>query len=519
MLRRCHIRSALLIVATPASLLIAAPVNAATIAGHNPIGHLDSVKVTAQQLTFAGWAGDPDTTAAVRVIAAVDGVDRTTVTASSARTDVAKVYPALGPNRGFGGTLSMTAGTHVLCATAVNVGSGVDTGLGCLRFTVAPPPPTRPPFGNLEAISYGAGAVKVSGWSIDPDTSGPTRVAATVNGSVVGFLTANLSRPDVARVYPVYGANHGFVGSVTKNLAPGNYQLCAIGVNTSSGANTLFGCRIVTVLPVTEPSELGTATATAAAKEIQAQAIASGAAKAADFPTAATAAARIAIASRALLQQAAGRRAAPPVKTGIPKFAASTTTKVVDVQAVMGKTPALGSYPAAKTGGRAGANRSLEVYRNDPLTLYGSAGDGIIGAAPVLPTNGKTVRPVLPGYPAGYTRTRAEVALDNALAQLGAPYVWAASGASTFDCSGLTQWAWGKAGVNLYHYTGSQAVQGVRVQPNQVLPGDLVLYGSDLHHVGMYVGAGYMIDAPYTGSYVRLNKIAWYGDFTLAVRP
>jgi cell wall-associated NlpC family hydrolase len=507
-----------LIALVAAPLLAAMPAGAKTIVGHDPIGFLDRAALSGSKVSFAGWTGDPDASSAVKVQIVVDGVSGPAAVASGLRADVAAVYPTLGPNRGFSGSVSVTPGTHNVCWTATNVGVGKNVSLGCRKLTLAAPV-TRAPFGYLDQISYSGGKLSARGWSIDPDTSQPTRVNLTVNGSVFGTVTANAARGDVAGAYPTYGASHGFVAAIAKPLTPSNYELCAVGLNTAGGANTLFGCRIVTVLPVGEPAELGTATATAAAKEIQAQAIASGAAKAGDFPTTATAAARIAIASRALLQQATGRRVAPAAKTGIPKFAASTSTKLVDVQAVMGKTPALGSYPAAKTGGRAGANRSLEVYRNDPLTLYGVAGDGIVGAAPVLPANGKTVRPVLPGYPAGYTRTRAEVALDNVLAQLGEPYVWAAAGPDTFDCSGLTQWAWGKAGVSLYHYTGSQAVQGVRVQPNQLLPGDLVLFGSGLHHVGMYVGAGYMIDAPYTGSYVRLNKIAWYGDFTLAVRP
>ena len=136
----------------------------------------------------------------------------------------------------------------------------------------------------------------------------------------------------------------------------------------------------------------------------------------------------------------------------------------------------------------------------------------------MLPGNGRTVRPVLPGYPAGYRKLRAEVAVDNALEQLGKPYVWAAAGADTFDCSGLTQWAWGKAGVDLYHYTGSQAVQGVRVMANQLLPGDLVLFGGDLHHVGMYLGGGSMIHAPHTGSYVQIVPVYWQ-YFVGAARP
>jgi cell wall-associated NlpC family hydrolase len=336
---------------------------------------------------------------------------------------------------------------------------------------------------------------------------------------VIGGALANLSRVDVARAYPKSGALHGFNAVINRKLSPGNYRFCVVGKNTAAGPNAELGCRIVTVLPATEPAELGTAAAAAAARDLQAQAIASGAAVASAFPSNASSAARLAIAARALLQQATGRRAVPAPKKGSPAFVPSSPTKISDVQAVMGAKPILGSYPPARSGGRAGANRSLELFRNDPLTLYGSAGDGIVGAAAVLPANGTTVRPTLPGYPGGYARLRAEVALDNALSQLGKSYVWAAAGADTFDCSGLTQWAWGKAGVRLDHYTGSQAVQGVRVQANQLLPGDLVLFGGDLHHVGMYLGAGYMIDAPYTGSYVRINKISWYGDFTLAVRP
>jgi cell wall-associated NlpC family hydrolase len=508
------------VVATSSALaVLAAPVSAATVAGHAPIGYFGGLKVSAQTLRFWGWAADVDSDAAVRITAAVDGAVKATVDANASRPDVARADPKLGPNRGFDSTLSVVPGRHTLCVTAKTATGRITKALGCFAFSVAAPPPTRPPFGHVDALSYSKGKTSAQGWSIDPDTVAPNRVDVTVNGAVIGSAVASLARPDVAKAYPKFGVGHGFDAVVTRVLSPGNYRFCAVGRNTGAGPSTLLGCRIVTVLPATEPAELGTSTAAAAAKDLQAQAIASGAAKASAFPANASSAARIAIAARALLQQAAGRSAAPAAKAGIPKFASSGPTKIVDVQSVMGRTPALGTYPAAKTGGRKGANRSLELFRNDPLRLSGAAGDSIVGAAAVLPGNGKTVRPTLPAYPAGYSRLRAEVALDNAVAQLGKPYVWAAAGADTFDCSGLTQWAWGKAGVDLDHYTGSQAVQGVRVKANQLLPGDLVLFGGDLHHVGMYLGAGYMIDSPYTGSYVRVNKIAWYGDFTLAVRP
>jgi cell wall-associated NlpC family hydrolase len=137
----------------------------------------------------------------------------------------------------------------------------------------------------------------------------------------------------------------------------------------------------------------------------------------------------------------------------------------------------------------------------------------------VLPANGTTVRPSLPAYRTGVVKVRAEIAVGAALKQLGLPYVFAAAGPKTFDCSGLTMWAWAKAGVHLDHFTGTQVHQGRRVKRNQLLPGDLMLFGKDVHHVGMYLGAGYMINAPYTGAYVRIAKISWSGDFSIAVRP
>jgi cell wall-associated NlpC family hydrolase len=52
-----------------------------------------------------------------------------------------------------------------------------------------------------------------------------------------------------------------------------------------------------------------------------------------------------------------------------------------------------------------------------------------------------------------------------------------------------------------------------------LLPGDLLLFGATLHHVGMYLGAGYMIDAPNTGDYVKVQLVSDDGDFAVAVRP
>lgn len=112
----------------------------------------------------------------------------------------------------------------------------------------------------------------------------------------------------------------------------------------------------------------------------------------------------------------------------------------------------------------------------------------------------------------------AAVAVREAFAQLGKPYVWAAAGPNTFDCSGLTQWAWGKAGVALSHYTGLQWNEGTRISRANLVPGDLVFFGKDLYHVGIYIGDGKMIHAPHTGDVVKVGGV-WWDKFAGAVRP
>ena len=69
------------------------------------------------------------------------------------------------------------------------------------------------------------------------------------------------------------------------------------------------------------------------------------------------------------------------------------------------------------------------------------------------------------------------VAVREARLMLGKPYVWAAAGPASFDCSGLTQWVWRRAGVVFSHYTGAQWNEGVRIGRDQPIPGDLVFFG------------------------------------------
>ena len=108
-------------------------------------------------------------------------------------------------------------------------------------------------------------------------------------------------------------------------------------------------------------------------------------------------------------------------------------------------------------------------------------------------------------------------ALQAALSRLGDPYVWGAVGPSEFDCSGLVMWAYAQAGISLPHYTGSQWDSGVHVSRNDLEPGDLVFFFSNISHVGMYIGNGLMIDAPNFREVVRVQPIYW-SAFVGAVR-
>jgi cell wall-associated NlpC family hydrolase len=516
------------VAATALAALATGPAAAAPVPAHNPLGAVNSFTLNGAVASYTGWAADPDMSGRVRVVVTLDSTVVSSTLANRAWPGVATAYASLGANRGFAGSLTLPAGRRTVCLTIGDLGTGSDTRLACKVFT-APTAGSAPavkaskkPIGIFESFTYSAASrtISVRGWALDPDTRGPIYVDMMIDGQSLGSAVAGGSRPDIGTKYPLSGANHGFAYAMQAVIGSGNHQLCAVAINATAGGNTiLYYCKLLTIPPVADPAVLNVALTATAAATIQAQAISSGAAKAAIFPAGANSATRIALATRALLQQAMGRTTRPPAVTGIPAFAAASPSRVVDEQAVMGPRPSLGTFPALKTGGRTGLARSLQPFVNDPRPTPGGPGDGPAGAAPVLVANGKTVHPALPGYPAGYPRLRAEVAIDAALAHIGDRYVYAAAGPTTFDCSGLTQWSWAKAGVALAHYTGSQAVQGVRVQDNQLLPGDLVLFGNPVHHVGTYLGAGYMVDAPYTGAYVRVDKISGFKDFSLAVRP
>jgi cell wall-associated NlpC family hydrolase len=115
------------------------------------------------------------------------------------------------------------------------------------------------------------------------------------------------------------------------------------------------------------------------------------------------------------------------------------------------------------------------------------------------------LRPV--ACPVEYAGGDAAKAAQAACGKIGKPYVWAAEGPNSFDCSGLTLWAWKQAGHSLRHYTKWQYSDTKRISRSELKAGDLVFFYSDLHHVGLYVGGGWMVHAPTSGDVVRMKKI------------
>lgn len=104
-----------------------------------------------------------------------------------------------------------------------------------------------------------------------------------------------------------------------------------------------------------------------------------------------------------------------------------------------------------------------------------------------------------------------------AMKYLGSPYVWAGASPSGFDCSGFVMYVYAKVGVSLPHSSRMQYGVGRAVSRGDLRPGDLVFFGNPIHHVGIYIGDGKMIDAAGTGKDVRISNV-WRSNYYGACR-
>ncbi|QIG38324.1 hypothetical protein G5T42_01565 [Microbacterium sp. 4R-513] len=207
---------------------------------NNPFGNIELIQALPGQFRVAGWAADLDTTSPIS-IHVYAGSQSTAFTADLDRSDIAAAYPAVGSRHGFDVKVpAVGAGTTSVCVYAINVGGGGNVLLGCSPVAAM----SGAPVGAFDTVQVADGTVQVSGWAIDPDTTGPTSVHVYVD-SVGTPVTADRPRAELAPTYPAYGTNHGF--TATLPAAAGTRSVCAYAINVGPGGTTVLGCQTVTV--------------------------------------------------------------------------------------------------------------------------------------------------------------------------------------------------------------------------------------------------------------------------------
>ncbi len=213
-----------------------------SVRGGSPFGNFERMAVTSEGIELTGWAVDPDTADRIYLWVTVDGAGRHYL-AGTERPDVGRAFPEYGSAHGYSLTIAATPGPHRVCITAVNVGAGTHTSLGC-RGSSPDVSGNRSPYGNFEAASGGPNGIEIRGWAIDPDTTAPVYLWVTIDGKYGRHIRADVERSDVGRVFPSYGSGHGFEKLLA--VAPGSHRICVTASNVGPGAHTDLRCKQVT---------------------------------------------------------------------------------------------------------------------------------------------------------------------------------------------------------------------------------------------------------------------------------
>ena len=199
-----------------------------------------------------------------------------------------------------------------------------------------------------------------------------------------------------------------------------------------------------------------------------------------------TTAPRVAVSPLALIPQ-------PPLpQTSIPQVSTTSASPTT----TPGRIP-VGPFPTIDV-------RPVTESRTPPPLPTG-AGTPVPTTAPFT-TEPKTYTFIAATEPAPPVHPQAALVVETAKALLGAAYVWGGEGPG-YDCSGLSLVAWRAAGVNLAHQSRAQFAATTRVNLADVAIGDLLFYGDPIHHLGIYIGDGKMIEAPRAGINVRITSI------------
>ncbi|WP_136519415.1 hypothetical protein [Cellulomonas telluris] len=204
-----------------------------------PVGDL-TVSATRDGIAASGWVVDPDQDTALSTRLRIDGRVVATLTADAALAGSGARF-GFGDTHGFvwsGGPLA--AGSYELCVDAADASTGRFTTVACTTAVV-----NGLPIGALDSVTASGTSVTVTGWALDPNSTGPIRVHVYLDGQPVLSVSADRSRPDVERAYGL-GDRHGYSPTL-RSVAPGPHEVCTYAIDLEKEENPLLGCRSVTV--------------------------------------------------------------------------------------------------------------------------------------------------------------------------------------------------------------------------------------------------------------------------------
>jgi cell wall-associated NlpC family hydrolase len=229
-------------------------------------------------------------------------------------------------------------------------------------------------------------------------------------------------------------------------------------------------------------------------------------------------------AHQALASEQAAARQAAALKASIQSAIRRQQAAVAGMQASTRRLEAELGAAKAREFALQQAREQAEQSRRQALATQQS-----VASEPVTPAgvSGAASGSWASGYSLaqGASAEQGDIAANWAISQIGKPYQWGGAGPDSYDCSGLTMDAWARAGVTLLHWTGYQWPSGPHIPISQLRRGDLLFFATDtsdpatIHHVGIYIGNGEMVDAPYTGVDVRIDSIYQPGGLIGATRP
>ena len=485
-----------------AGLGLAGASSAASISGHNPVGHLDTVFDASQSsIGFSGWTADPDALSQpLTVLVTVDGAPATYLVTNVRRPDVTAAVGA-GPQAGFASSLVVPAGTHQICVAARNVGAGASVWFGCASATVAGLPPDQAahnPAGYLDSAATPdttSTTVSVRGWAVDPDSPGqPLAVSATVDGRVAALsdLVTEV-RPDVAAAMHS-GPNQGYAFD-TVIAANGLHTVCVNAANVGAGAPVQIGCASVQVgPPPLTPAQIAAHSPSGALE-------AAGAVSATDLRVRGW--------------------ASDPDNLGYPLVVQAFVDGVAHtpVRANLARPDLAGN---TKAGGNSGYYFDLAVSAGAHNVCMWATNIGIGANQPLGCRALTTPATTVPTGPAPVPPPANAKIVAAAKTFLGSKYVWGAEDPKVgFDCSGLVQYTYRGAGVSTPRVAQDQFKAANLIDASRAVPGDLVFYHDSygaVYHVGIYVSPGVTYAAVDPANGVRVQQIwdstATYGSFT-----